>query len=107
MSILPDNFESRLAAVAPSGIQFTTTENKKGVCCSWCTLASKDDLLPSAALLKSIGARLSTITILQPKAPSTPPPEGETPVAPTNFGGTATTARHSKSTTTSTSTATR
>jgi NADH-quinone oxidoreductase subunit C len=90
MSILPDNIESRLASVAPSGIQFTSATNAKGVCCSWCKLANKDDLLASAALLKSIGARLSTITILQPKAPSAPPPkEGETPVAPTNFGGTA------------------
>jgi NADH-quinone oxidoreductase subunit C len=88
MSVLPDNIESSLAAVAPSGIQFTSTTNAKSVCCSWCKLADKDDLLPTAAFMKSIGARLSTITILQPKAPPTPPAkEGTTTVTPTFFGG--------------------
>jgi NADH:ubiquinone oxidoreductase subunit C len=90
MSILPDNIELRLAAVAPSGIEFTSSTNAKGVGCAWCRLGSKDDLRPVAAFMKEMGARLSTITILQPKAPSAPPPkEGETPVAPTFFGGTA------------------
>lgn len=88
MSILPDNIETRLMVAAPSGIQFSTATNSKGVSCGWCSLASKDDLLPCAALMKSIGARLSTITILQPKVPSAPPPkEGETAVLPTFFGG--------------------
>jgi NADH:ubiquinone oxidoreductase subunit C len=90
MSILPNNIESRLAAAAPSGSQFASTTNAKGVSCGWCRLASKDDLRSSAALLKEMGARLSTITILQPKAPLAPPPkEGETAAVPTNFGGTA------------------
>jgi NADH-quinone oxidoreductase subunit C len=90
MSILPENIEYRMAAAAPSGIQFTSSTNAKGVSCAWCRLANKDDLRSSAMLMKEMGARLSTITILQPKAPSAPPPkEGETPVAPTFFGGTA------------------
>jgi NADH-quinone oxidoreductase subunit C len=90
MSILPDNIETLLASAAPSGVEFTSATNAKGVSCGWCRLASKDDLISTAALLKSIGARLSTITILQPKAPSAPPPkEGETPIAPTFYGGTA------------------
>ena len=90
MSILPDNIEYRLAAAAPSGIEFTSSTNAKGVSCAWCRLANKDDLRSSATLMKEMGARLSTITILQPKAPSAPlPKEGETPVAPTFFGGTA------------------
>jgi NADH:ubiquinone oxidoreductase subunit C len=91
MSVLPDNIETSLASAAPSGIQLTSTTNAKGVCSSWCTLANKDDLLSTAALMKSIGARLSTITILQPKAKAAPPAkDGETPVAPSFFGGTAT-----------------
>lgn len=90
MSVLPDNIESHLATAAPSGIRLTSTTNVKGVCTSWCTLADKDDLLSTAALMKSLGARLSTITILQPKAKSAPPPkEGETQVPPTFFGGSA------------------
>ena len=90
MSILPDNIELRLAAVAPSGIEFSSSTNAKGVGCAWCRLASKDDLRSVAAFMKGMGARLSTITILQPKAPSAPPPqEGETPVVPTFFGGVA------------------
>lgn len=91
MSVLPDNIETSLASAAPSGTRLTSATNAKGVCSSWCTLANKDDLLSTAALLKSIGARLSTITILQPKAKPTPAAkEGETAVAPTFFGGTAT-----------------
>jgi len=90
MSKLPDDLETRLASAARAGQQFSRITNAKGVTCAWCRLASKDDLLPVATLLKAASARLSTITILQPKAPPAPPPkEGETPVAPTYFGGVA------------------
>ena len=90
MSKLPDDFEARLQAVAPSGLQYSCKTDAKGVTCAWSRLASKDDLLPVAALLKDAQARLSTITILQPKAPPAPAPkEGETPVVPTFFGGVA------------------
>jgi NADH:ubiquinone oxidoreductase subunit C len=90
MTILPDDLEPRLAAAAPAGIQFTRKTNAKGVCTAWCRLASKDELLPSAAFLKTMSARLSTITIFQPKAPAAAPPkEGETPIVPTFFGGVA------------------
>lgn len=90
MSMIPDDLEARLAAAAPAGIQWTRKTDAKGVATAWCTLASKDDLLAAASLLKTTGARLSTITIFQPKAPPAPPPakEGETPPpAPTFFGG--------------------
>lgn len=90
MSKLADDLEARLAAVAPSGVQYSLKTDAKGVSCAWCRLANHAELLPVAALLKRDGARLSTITILQPKAPPAPPPkEGETPVAPTFFGGVA------------------
>ncbi len=89
MSTLPDDIEKRLADAAPRGIRYTAADNAKGVTTAWCTLANKDDLLPTAALLKAMGARLSTMTVFQPKAPDAPPPpaEGEAPPpAPTFFG---------------------
>lgn len=90
MSLLPDDLEARLQAVAPSGVQYSQKTDAKGVTCAWCRLANHGELLPIAALLKGDGARLSTITILQPKAPPAPAPkEGETPVVPTFFGGVA------------------
>lgn len=90
MSKLPDSLESCLATATQSGIQFAATTDAKSVSTAWCKLASKDDLLAAATFLKGIEARLSTISILQPKAPASPPPkEGETPVAPTFFGGVA------------------
>jgi NADH:ubiquinone oxidoreductase subunit C len=90
MSLLPDNLEARLAAAASAGIQWTAKTDAKSVTTAWCRLANKDDLAATASLLKTIGARLSTITIFQPKAPAEPPPpqEGEAPLpAPTFFGG--------------------
>lgn len=90
MSLMPDDFESRLAAAAPGGIQYRKTTNDKSVTTAWCVLGNKDDLLAVASLLKSMGARLSTMTIFQPKAPPAPPApkEGEEAApAPTFFGG--------------------
>ena len=90
MSKLPDNIETLLRVTAPAGVQLTSNTDVKGVTTAWCGLASKDDLLPVATWLKAASARLSTITILQPKAPPAPPPkEGETPEVPTYFGGVA------------------
>ena len=90
MSKLPETLELCLVTTAPAGIQFTCRTDTKGVSCAWCALASKEDLLPVATFMKNLGARLSTITILQPKAPPTPTPkEGEEPVLPTFFGGVA------------------
>lgn len=90
MSLLPDDLEARLLAVAPSGVDYTRKTDAKGVTCAWCRLANQAELLPVAALLKTDGARLSTITILQPKAaPAPAPKEGETPVVPTFLGGVA------------------
>lgn len=88
MSTLFEGLEAPLNEAAPAGIQYTRRTDAKGVGSAWARLASKDDLLRAATLLKQWGARLSTITILQPKAPPAPPPkEGETPVVPTFFGG--------------------
>ena len=88
MSKLADDLEARLAATAPSGVQYSRKTDAKGVTTAWCRLANHAELLPVASLLKGEGARLSTITILQPKAPPAPPPkEGETLELPTFFGG--------------------
>lgn len=90
MSKLPENLETLLTTAAPAGVQLTCKTNAKGVTSAWCRLADKSDLLSVATWLKSVSARLSTITILQPKAPPAPPPpkEGEVPpAAPTFFGG--------------------
>ncbi len=88
MSKLADDLEARLAATAPSGVQYSRKTDAKGVTTAWCRLANHAELLPVASLLKGDGARLSTITILQPKAPPAPPAkEGETLELPTFFGG--------------------
>lgn len=88
MSKLADDLEARLAATAPSGVQYSRKTDAKGVTTAWCRLANHAELLPVASLLKREGARLSTITILQPKAPPAPPAkEGETLELPTFFGG--------------------
>ena len=90
MSKLADDLEARLAATAPSGVQYSRKTDAKGVTTAWCRLANHAELLPVASLLKREGARQSTITILQPKAPPAPPAkEGETPFVPTFFGGVA------------------
>jgi hypothetical protein len=89
MSIMPNDIETRLAEAAPAGIQYRATADDKSVTTAWCTLADSDSLVPVALLLKRIGARLSTITVYQPKAAAVPKPkEGEEPAPlPTFLGG--------------------
>lgn len=90
MSILPASLETQLAQAASTGIQYRTVTDDKGVVTAWCTLASADDLLPVGRLLKRMSARLSTVTVFQPKAAAVPKPkEGEAPAPlPTFLGGT-------------------
>jgi len=114
MKPMPQDIEARLAAAAPAGIQYRTSTDAKGVITAWCTLASADELLPVARVLQGLAARLSTVTVFQPKAPPVPKPKpGEEPPPPaTFFGGVvssaawSTRARPMKWTTTSTWTAT-
>ena len=89
MSIMPNDIEARLLDAAPTGIQYRATTDDKSVVTAWCTLASSGDLLPVGRLLKRMGARLSTITVFQPKAPPEPPKpkEGEDPSPPVTFFG--------------------
>ena len=90
MSPLPSDLPVQLTNAAPAGIQFRADSDAKGVTTAWCTLADNGNLLAVAALLKRQGARLSTITVFQPKAPPAPPApkEGQAPTpAPTFFGG--------------------
>jgi NADH:ubiquinone oxidoreductase subunit C len=72
MSSLPADLETRLRAAAPGGCAFRSDTNAKGVGTAWCELAGPADLAAVAALLKEMGARLSTISALQPR-----PPEAE------------------------------
>ncbi|MBI5784408.1 MAG: NADH-quinone oxidoreductase subunit C [Rhodocyclales bacterium] len=90
MSIMPNDIETRLLEAAPAGIQFRAATDDKSVATAWCTLASSDNLLSVGLLLKRMGARLSTITVFQPKAAAVPKPkEGEEPLPlPTFLGGT-------------------
>ncbi len=89
MTLIPDDIESRIKAAAPAGIRYAQSTDPKGVATAWCTLVAADDLLPVARLLKTLGARLSTITVFQPKAVEAPAAkEGETPpAAPAFLGG--------------------
>jgi len=67
MSRLPPDLEDRLRAAAPGGIALTQGATAKGVVTAWCELAAPADLKGAAQALKDMGARLSTITALQPK----------------------------------------
>ena len=89
MSLIPAHTESRLRSAAPAGTQYRQGDDAKGVTTAWCTLASSADLLPVATHLKTLGARLSTLTVFQPKAADVPPAqEGEAPPPfPAFFGG--------------------
>lgn len=86
-----NELQSRLAAAAPAGIVYRQDTDALGVTTAWCTLADANDLLSLAALLKAQEARLSTVTVFQPKAAPLPKvAEGETPPpGPTFFGGAA------------------
>jgi NADH:ubiquinone oxidoreductase subunit C len=90
MSMMPNDIETRLAEAAPAGIRFRVATDDKSVVTAWCTLANSNNLLSVGLLLKRMGARLSTVTVFQPKAPPAPPKpkEGEElPPPPTFFGG--------------------
>jgi NADH-quinone oxidoreductase subunit C len=89
--IKPNDIKPRLVAAASSGIQYRQDTDDKGVTTAWCTLADAEDLLSVGAALKSAQARLSTITVFQPKAAAVPKvAEGETPPpAPVFLGGAA------------------
>ncbi|SBW06235.1 Carbon monoxide-induced hydrogenase NuoC-like protein CooU [uncultured Alphaproteobacteria bacterium] len=77
MTALPDDIEARLRAAAPGGIGYSRDETAKGVAIAWCELADPADLEAAARCLKDLGARLSTITALQPKPPEADDDEEE------------------------------
>lgn len=101
MTRLPKDLEARLSAVAPSGIAWQAATDANGVTTAWAELADRDDLVPVAALLKELGARLSMTTASQPPAPPEEDEEEEEETedgaeaaekpekpVPTSFGGT-------------------
>lgn len=69
MTRLPPDLESRLAAVAPHGVAFSTETDRHGVTVAWAELADRDDLFAVATLMRDLGARLSMTTASQPPAP--------------------------------------
>jgi NADH:ubiquinone oxidoreductase subunit C len=88
MSRLPADLETRLAAAAPAGIRYRRDCHDKGLSTAWCLLGQADDLRPVVATLKDLGARLSTLTVFQPKAAAQPAPaEGQDAPPPATFFG--------------------
>ncbi len=69
MNRLPEDIESRLKAAAPAGVAFEKTTDANGVTVAWAELADRDELVPVAAALRDLGARLSMTTAAQPTAP--------------------------------------
>ncbi len=101
MTRLPQDLDAKLAAVAPSGIDFSSTATQHGVISAWCGLASSNDLVPVGKMLAEMGARLSMVSARQLPAPEAEEEEdeeeaedGEAQIArpekevPKTFGGT-------------------
>ena len=98
MTGLPDDIQAALAAVAPGGIDYSSTASPQGTVTAWCGLANSEDLPRVGAALLMFGARLAMVSALQPPAPEEDeeesPTEGEatTPQSekapPKSFGGT-------------------
>ncbi|TBW36627.1 NADH-quinone oxidoreductase subunit C [Siculibacillus lacustris] len=96
MTRVPEDLESRLAAVAPGGIDYSEAADVHGTKVVWVALADKDALLPVATVLHELGARLSMTCASQPPAPeeeeAEEPAEGEEAKADegprASFGGT-------------------
>jgi len=92
---LPDDIETKLAAAAAGGIEYSSTKSKQGSTTAWCGLATTDDLLSVGKMLLDLGARLAMASAMQPPAPeeedeTEEPSEGEPPEKeiPKTFGGT-------------------
>ncbi|WP_237153108.1 NADH-quinone oxidoreductase subunit C [Oryzibacter oryziterrae] len=69
MSRLPKDLEARIAAVAPSGVDFSTETDALGVTTVWLGLGNHAELRPVADLILELGGRLAMITCTQPSAP--------------------------------------
>ena len=69
MTRLPDDIEARLAAAAPSGIEFSSQTPPHGVVTAWCGLAASEEILEVGKTLLALGARLAMVSALQPRAP--------------------------------------
>ena len=95
MTRLPEDLAARLGAVAPSGIDFSSTATKHGVVSAWCGLANSNELVPVAKMLADLGARLSMLSARQLPAPEEEEEEEEEAQeakpqkeVPKTFGGT-------------------
>ncbi len=98
MTRLPTDIESRLAAAATGGIDYSSTTAAHGVVTGWCGLANCEDLLAVGKMLLQLGARLAMVSALQPPAPEEEEEESADDAsgaakpekqAPKTFGGTA------------------
>jgi len=69
MTRLPEDIQTRLAAAAPGGTEYSSTTTPLGVVTAWCGLANSEDLLAVGKTLLELGARLAMVSALQPSAP--------------------------------------
>jgi NADH-quinone oxidoreductase subunit C len=69
MTGLAADIQAKLAAAAPSGIDYSTMTSPHGVVTAWCGLADSEELLSVGKTLLALGARLAMISAMQPPAP--------------------------------------
>ncbi len=69
MTRLPQDIQTRLAAAAPGGIEYSATTTPLGVVTAWCGLANSEDLFSVGKTLLELGARLAMVSALQPPVP--------------------------------------
>lgn len=86
MTALPDDLEDRLRAALPGGFRLEAARDSHGVGTAWCELANAADLWRAGEMLKGVGARLSTITAMQPHLPEEEEDDAPPP-APASLGG--------------------
>ena len=78
MTGLPDDIQAALAAVAPGGVDYSSTASPQGTVTAWCALANSEDLPRVGAALHMLGARLAMVSALQPPAPEEDEEEAST-----------------------------
>ena len=69
MTRLPADAEARLAAAAPTGIEYASTTSASGVVTAWCGLANSEELLAVGKMLLALGARLAMASAMQLPTP--------------------------------------
>ena len=55
---LPEDIAAQLRAAAPSGVDFSSETNPRGVTVAWAGLANREELTAVAKTMLALGARL-------------------------------------------------